>query len=85
MPELPEVETTCRSLNILKNKKVTHLDVHSKKLRYSVPYLQLKKIINCRITNIRRIAKYVIIDFENSRSIIIHLGMSGRLKITKIE
>jgi len=84
MPELPEVETTVKSLNILKNKKVINLDIHSKKLRYSVPHLELKKIINRKIINLRRIAKYVIIDFDESISVIIHLGMSGRLKIINI-
>ena len=81
MPELPEVEPTVKSLNILKNKKVINLDIHSEKLRYSVPHLELKKIINYKIIKLRRIAKYVIIDFKNSMSVIIHLGMSGRLKI----
>ena len=83
MPELPEVETTVKSLNILKNKKVINVDIHVKKLRYLVPHFDLKKIINYKITNLRRIAKYVIIDFENVKSVIIHLGMSGRLKIVK--
>ncbi len=85
MPELPEVETTVKSLNILKNKKVINVDIHSKKLRYSVPHLELKKIINYKIKSINRIAKYIVVDFENSKSVIIHLGMSGRLKINKIE
>ena len=84
MPELPEVETTVNSLNILKNKKVINLDIHTKKLRYPVPINKLKKIINSKIINLRRIAKYVIIDLNISNSIIIHLGMSGRLKIIKI-
>ena len=83
MPELPEVETTVNSLNILKNKKVIKLDIHTKKLRYTVPYYKLKKIINSNIINLRRIAKYIIIDLNISKSIIIHLGMSGRLKILK--
>ncbi len=84
MPELPEVETTVKSLNILKNKKVTKLDVYTKKLRYLLPLSNLKKIINHEIINLRRIAKYIVIDFDNSKSIILHLGMSGRLKIIKI-
>ena len=79
MPELPEVETTVKSLNILKNKKVINVDIHVKKLRYLVPHLDLKNIINYKITNLRRIAKYIIIDFDNVKSLIIHLGMSGRL------
>jgi len=44
MPELPEVETTVKSLNILKNKKVINVDIHVKKLRYLVPHLDLKNI-----------------------------------------
>lgn len=83
MPELPEVETTVNSLNILKNKKVINVDIHVKKLRYLVPHLDLKNIINYKIRNLRRIAKYIIIDFDNVKSVIIHLGMSGRLKIVK--
>ncbi len=83
MPELPEVETTVKSLNILKNKKVTNLYVYTKKLRYKVHEIQLKKIINSKLRNLRRISKYIILDFNNSYTLIIHLGMSGRLKITK--
>ena len=83
MPELPEVETTVNSLNILKYEKVTKLDILTKKLRYAIPLKALKKILNSKIINLRRIAKYVIIDFDNSNSVIIHLGMSGRLKILK--
>ena len=49
MPELPEVETTVNSLNILKNKKVINLDIHTKKLRYPVPLNSLKKIVNDKI------------------------------------
>ena len=83
MPELPEVETTVKSLNILKNKKVTNLHVYTKKLRYLVPHNKLQKLINNKLINPRRISKYIILDFNNSYSLIIHLGMSGRLKILK--
>ena len=83
MPELPEVETTVKSLNILKNKKVINVDIHVKKLRYLVPHLGLKNIIDYKIKGLRRIAKYIIIDFSNFKTVIIHLGMSGRLKIIK--
>ena len=45
--------------------------------------IKAENIINHKITNLRRIAKYIIIDFDNNKSVIIHLGMSGRLKIIK--
>jgi Formamidopyrimidine-DNA glycosylase len=87
MPELPEVETTVKSLNILKSKKVINLNIHTKKLRYPIPLNKLKKIINSKIINLRRIAKYIIVDLNTSKSNMIHLGMSGRLKIlnTKVK
>ena len=78
MPELPEVETTVNSLNILKNKKVIKVDIHTKKLRYPVPLNPLKQIFKSKIINLRRIAKYVIIDFDNLNSILINLGISER-------
>ena len=81
MPELPEVETTVKSLNILKNKKVTNLNVYVKKLRYPIPLIRLNKIVKTQIVNLRRISKYIILDFDNSYTMIVHLGMSGRLKI----
>ena len=53
MPELPEVETTVNSLNILKNKKVTNLQIYTKKLRYTVPHIKLKKIIKSELIQSR--------------------------------
>ena len=81
MPELPEVETTVKSLNILIGLKVYKVKIYTKKLRYIIP----KSIINIqkdsKITNIQRIAKYILIHFSSNYSIVVHLGMSGRLKM----
>ena len=80
MPELPEVETTVKSLNILIGLKVYKVKIYTKKLRYIIP----KSIINIqkdsKITKIQRVAKYILIHFSNNFSIVVHLGMSGRLK-----
>ena len=81
MPELPEVETTVKSLNILKNQNVTNLHIYTKKLRYPVPHIKLNIIKKSKLINLRRIAKYVLLDFSNFYTVVIHLGMSGRLKI----
>ena len=83
MPELPEVETTVNSLNILKNKKVINLNVYVKKLRYPIIVSRLKKIINTKVIKFRRISKYIILDFSNSYTVIIHLGMSGTIHYVK--
>ena len=81
MPELPEVETTIKGLNILKNKKIIKINIHTKKLRYLIPNSINKILTKARIIAIKRIAKYILINFDNNFSLVVHLGMSGRLKI----
>ncbi len=80
MPELPEVETTIRGLKYIIGKKIDNLQIHTKQLRFKIPKNLKKILLNTKISNIRRIAKYIIIDLDNMYSLIIHLGMSGRLK-----
>ena len=79
MPELPEVETTIKGLNPLIGLKVYKVNILTKKIRYIVPKGINKIQEKSRITNIRRISKYILIDFSNNYSLIFHLGMSGRL------
>ncbi len=84
MPELPEVETTVKGLKEITNKQISKVYIHTKKLRFKIPIGIKKRLFNSKISNIRRIAKYIIIDLDNMYSIVIHLGMSGRLKISNI-
>lgn len=82
MPELPEVETICRGLMKLNEKKVKNFFKSDKKLRIESK-LDFKLIKNAKITQIHRRARYIIIDFDNKKSLIIHLGMSGRIIFRK--
>jgi len=81
MPELPEVETIVKSLSILIGLKVYKVKIHTNKLRYIIPKSIIKIQKDSKITNIQRIAKYILIHFSSNFSIVVHLGMSGRLKI----
>ena len=81
MPELPEVETTIRGLNILKNKKVIKVNLYTKKLRFNIPTDIYQTLKHQRIIEIERLAKYILVKFKNNITMIIHLGMSGRIKI----
>jgi len=81
MPELPEVETTVKGLNILIGLKVYKVKIYTKKLRYIIPKSIIKIQKDSKIINIQRIAKYILIHFSSNFSIVVHLGMSGRLKI----
>ncbi len=81
MPELPEVETTIKGLKQLIGLKILTVNIFTKKLRYTIPNSIFKIQKESTINNIERIAKYVLIHFSTNYSIVLHLGMSGRIKI----
>ena len=81
MPELPEVETTIRGLSVILKQKISNVKIHTSKLRFKIPNNIINILRNSKISNLRRIAKFIIIDLDKDYSLIIHLGMSGRLKI----
>ena len=84
MPELPEVEVVKQSLEkYVLNKRLLKIIVKNKKLRFEVPNNLSKNLSKLKILNIRRISKYLIIEFENKLFLIIHLGMSGTLHLVK--
>ena len=81
MPELPEVETTIRYLKSkVKGKKIISINRSQKKLRKNLNFQDLEQISQKKIISVERFAKYIIIGLENENYVIIHLGMSGRLK-----
>ena len=84
MPELPEVETLKRSLekHIVGHKIISFIKFRTS-LRYYLDPNLTEKTINSVISNVRRIAKYLIIELSNNNSIIFHLGMTGRLTLRK--
>ena len=83
MPELPEVQTIVQGLQKLINHEITYIKIYSTKLRYTIPKKITKVAHKVKIIQIYRISKYIIINLNNSFSIIIHLGMSGRLILYK--
>ena len=83
MPELPEVETTRRGiLPHIKGKKVSRVLVRQKQLRWPIPLSLSKELPTQRILAVRRRGKYLLIESENG-NLLIHLGMSGSLRILK--
>lgn len=82
MPELPEVETIRLGLTDLVSKKTRKIFRSEKKLRLSST-IDLTKIKGAEILEISRRARYLIVRFDNDLSLIIHLGMSGRITLEK--
>jgi formamidopyrimidine-DNA glycosylase len=87
MPELPEVETTCRGIAPhIEGKAITKLVVRQAQLRWPIPDDLEKLIKGQTVLGVRRRAKYILIDIGKSHvkgTVIIHLGMSGSLRVVK--
>ncbi len=84
MPELPEVETTKNVLlKNIKNTKVSKVEIFNNRLRWQIKdnfKINLKKVV---LKTPYRIGKYILIPTDTNKTILIHLGMSGSLKIQK--
>ncbi len=83
MPELPEVETSCRGIApAMENQVIQEVITRIKKLRWPIPKNINAKLKNKKIISIERKAKYILLHTNNG-TLIIHLGMSGSLRIIK--
>ncbi len=81
MPELPEVETTLRGISPkTKQQTIKKLIIRNGSLRWPVDNNLIDILPNLVITNITRRAKYLLLATKKGH-LIIHLGMSGVLKI----
>ena len=86
MPELPEVEIVRQSLDKkIKAKRVKKVIVRNKNLRFKIPSNFNSFMKNKKIIKVDRFSKYLILHLSNKRYCLLHLGMSGRLKIIKIK
>jgi len=81
MPELPEVETSRRGIEpYLQDKKISAVTIRQHKLRWPIPKNLPSLVTGKKIRGIHRRAKYIYLQLDNG-NIIIHLGMSGSLRI----
>lgn len=80
MPELPEVETVKRGLEILiVRKKVTQVTNDNEKSFPNDQTSVKKFLIGAEIIAVRRRAKVLLIDLDSQYSLMIHLKMTGQL------
>ena len=80
MPELPEVETVMRGMQIaLQDRTITTTHVHRHDLRWQIPANFAQQVDGQRIVSFERRGKYIFIRLSGGLSILLHLGMSGRI------
>ncbi len=82
MPELPEVETTRRGLAPhVEGRRVTSVTLRRPDLRWPIPPEVTAGLPGRRIAAVRRRAKYLLLDTDAGDSALLHLGMSGMLRV----
>ena len=84
MPELPEVETILRGISpILEGNQIDYAQVNRPDLRRPFPNNLAKRLKNRKINFLHRRSKYILIDLSEGETLIMHLGMSGRIIISQ--
>ena len=83
MPELPEVETVRRGLApVLEGQIIARADINRPDLRWPFPDRMSDRLIGAVVNGLRRRSKYILADLDSGETLLIHLGMSGRMLIS---
>ena len=83
MPELPEVETVRRGLKpAMEGQVIVKADVNRPDLRWLFPENMSERLTGKTVLRLRRRSKYVLADLSSGETLLIHLGMSGRMLIS---
>jgi formamidopyrimidine-DNA glycosylase len=86
VPELPEVETVKRGLApALLGRRFSRIDLRRKDLRFAFPDGMALTMEGAKIDALERRAKYILVHCSNGKSLILHLGMTGRFSVMKAD
>lgn len=82
MPELPEVETVRRGLEpAMTGHVISKAEVFRPDLRWPFPENMANRLTGATVLQLRRRSKYILCDLSTQETLLIHLGMSGRMTI----
>lgn len=83
MPELPEVETVRRGLlPAMEGAVISEARINRPDLRWPFPDRMAERLTGRRVLALRRRSKYILADLDSGETLLIHLGMSGRMLIS---
>ena len=83
MPELPEVETVRRGLQpAMQDQKIIRAEVNRPDLRWPFPPDMAQRLTGARVLRVLRRSKYILLDLDTQETLIVHLGMSGRMLVS---
>ncbi|WP_308917103.1 bifunctional DNA-formamidopyrimidine glycosylase/DNA-(apurinic or apyrimidinic site) lyase [Jannaschia sp. LMIT008] len=82
MPELPEVETVRRGLApALQGARLVRVDVNRPDLRWPFPERMAERLTGATVIALDRRSKYLLAHLDTAETLIVHLGMSGRMVV----
>ncbi|HUI35812.1 MAG TPA: bifunctional DNA-formamidopyrimidine glycosylase/DNA-(apurinic or apyrimidinic site) lyase [Stellaceae bacterium] len=80
MPELPEVETVRRGLALkMTGRRITHAELRRQDLRRPFPPMLARRLTGAAVGKLKRRGKYILIELDDTGTLLLHLGMSGRI------
>lgn len=83
MPELPEVETVRRGLApVMEGARIAEAQVNRPDLRWPFPERMADRLQGRQVLQLRRRSKYILADLDSGETLLIHLGMSGRMVVS---
>ena len=83
MPELPEVETVRRGLEpAMTGRVIARARINRPDLRWPFPPGMAERLTGARVLGLRRRSKYILADLSTGETLLIHLGMSGRMLVS---
>ena len=83
MPELPEVETVLRGLApVIEGQRITKATINRLDLRWPFPENMALRLEKQSILQLRRRSKYILVDLSSKETLLVHLGMSGRILVS---
>jgi len=86
MPELPEVETTRRGLEpYCVGRVIDRAVVRESRLRWPVPAELATTVVGSRVWQLDRRGKYLIMRLDSDSALMLHLGMSGYIRVVAPE
>lgn len=82
MPELPEVETVRRALApAMEDRQILHAHVGRPDLRWPLPDQLASRLEGRVVGGLQRRGKYVLLPLNQGETMLLHLGMSGSIRI----
>lgn len=83
MPELPEVETVRRGLApVMEGQRILCARVNRPDLRWPFPKDMASRLAGETVLRLRRRSKYLLADLSSDETLLVHLGMSGRILVS---